>query len=98
MQPRPMADTSRLLLPSLRFCIGFSFEVHSGGSCYLQGLWAQQRLDRAALVHGAVALRHLVERQSQVKDPAGVDFLVPYQIDQLGQVAPYRRGSAVEVD
>jgi len=27
MQPSPIADTSKLLLPSLRICIGFSFEV-----------------------------------------------------------------------
>src|SRR6266542_2325113 len=43
MQPSPMADTSRLLLPSLRFCICFSFEMHSGGSRYLQGLTVSAR-------------------------------------------------------
>src|SRR5438105_11299332 len=35
---------------------------------------AQQRLDCAALVHRAVALRHPVERQAQVEDLAGVDL------------------------
>jgi hypothetical protein len=41
-------------------------------------------LDRAALVHRAVALRHLLERQLQVEDFAGVDLPVPDQVDQLG--------------
>ena len=31
MQPSPMAETSRLLFPSLRFCIGFSFRVSLAG-------------------------------------------------------------------
>src|SRR5829696_6968254 len=57
----------------------------------------QQRLDRAALVHRAVALRHLLERQVQVEDLAGVDLPVPDQLDKLGQEAPHRGGTAVQV-
>src|SRR5574337_69570 len=58
-------------------------------SLFILYLRAQQRLDRAALVHGAIALRHLVERQSQIEDLAGVDLSVPDQINQLGQEAPH---------
>src|SRR5215208_5284632 len=57
----------------------------------------QQRLDRAALVHRAVALRHLLKRQLQVEDLAGVDLPVPDQLDKLGQEAPHRGGTAVQV-
>src|SRR5215212_3432752 len=60
-------------------------------------LRAQQRLDRAALVHRAVALRHLLQRQAQVEDFAGVDLPVPDQVDKLGQEAPHRGGTAVQV-
>jgi hypothetical protein len=31
MQPKPMAETSRLLFPSLRFCISFSFREVAAG-------------------------------------------------------------------
>src|ERR671910_3237746 len=57
----------------------------------------QQRLDSAALVHRTVALRYLLERQGQVEDLAGVDLPVPDQVDQLGQEAPNRGGTAVQV-
>src|ERR671914_402071 len=63
----------------------------------LRSLRAQQRLDRAALVHRAVALRHLLEWQGQVEDLAGVDLPVPDQVDKLGQEAPDRCGTAVQV-
>ena len=45
----------------------------------------QQRLDGAALVHRAVTLRDLFERQSQVKHFAGIDFPVQHQVDQWGR-------------
>src|SRR5574337_994143 len=67
-------------------------------SLFILYLRAQQRLDRAALVHGAIALRHLVERQSQIEDLAGVDLSVPDQINQLGQEAAHRRRATVEMD
>ena len=40
----------------------------------------QQRLDRAAFIHCAVALGHLSERQRQVEDLSGVDLSVQTQI------------------
>jgi len=58
---------------------------------------AQQRLDRAALVHRAVTLRHLLEGQGQVENLAGVDLSVPHQVDQRGQEAAHRGGTPVEV-
>ena len=53
----------RLLTPSGRYgrvapCIGGAIEV-------LIDLRTQQRFDRATLVHRAVALRHLIERQRE---------------------------------
>ena len=40
-------------------------------------LGAEQRFDRATLVHRAIALGHLVERQGKVEDLAGVDLPGP---------------------
>ena len=65
--------------------------------CFL-GLRLQQRLDRPALVHRAVALGHLVEGQSQVKYLAGVNLSLQHQADQIGQVAAYLGGAAVEMN
>ena len=53
---------------------------------------AQQRLDRPALVHCAITLRHLIEGQREVEHLAGVDRPLPYELDQLGQVAAHRGG------
>jgi hypothetical protein len=50
-------------------------------------LQAQQRLDRATLVHRAVAFRHLIKRQRQIENLAGIDLAVPHEIDQLRQKA-----------
>src|SRR6266705_2081547 len=61
-------------------------------------LGPEQRLDGAAFVHGAVALRDLVEGQGQVEDLAGIDVAVPDEVGQLGQEAAHRRGTAVQVD
>jgi hypothetical protein len=58
----------------------------------------KQRLDRAPLVHRTVSLCHLIERQSQVKNPAGVDLPVPHQLNQLGQVTAHRSGTTMEMD
>src|SRR4051794_7969840 len=79
MQPRQIRDTSTPVFPSLVYSIGFY--PSSPGAKRLR---AQQRLDRAALVHRPVAFRHLVEGQGQVEDPAGIDLPVPDQVDQLG--------------
>ncbi len=43
-------------------------------------------------------LGDLLERQVQVEDLAGVDLAVPDEVDQLGQEAAHRRGTAVQVD
>ena len=59
---------------------------------------AQQRLDRAALVHRAVTLGHVVKRQGQVEHLPGIDLPAPHQLDQLGQVATHRSGTAVEAN
>ena len=71
------------------------------GSCFACALhpsWAQQRLDRAALIHCAVGFRYLVERQGHIEDLAGVDLPVPHQLDQLGQVASHGSRTTMEVD
>src|SRR5437867_12771863 len=60
--------------------------------------WTQQRLDRATLIHRAVTVRDLLERQRQVEDLAGIDLALPHEVDQLGQVAAYGGRSTVEVD
>src|SRR5207244_5185013 len=60
--------------------------------------WTQQRLDRATLIHRAVTLRDLLERQRQVEDLAGIDLALPHEVDQLGQVAAYGGRATVEVD
>src|SRR5579885_359988 len=64
----------------------------------LSDLRSQQRLDGAALVHGAVALRHLVQGQGEIEDAARVDCPVPHQLDQLGQEAAHRSGTAEQAD
>src|SRR3954454_24031221 len=65
--------------------------------CRRSGSWAQQRLDRLALVHGAVALGGLLQRQVEGEDLAGFDLPIPDERDQLGQEAPHRGGPAVYV-
>src|SRR3954463_6095758 len=62
-------------------------------------LRTQERLDRAAFVHRAVALCHLLDGQGQVEDLPGVDLPVPRPHDaQRGadrfRQAPARRGWA----
>jgi hypothetical protein len=64
----------------------------------LNALRLQQRLDRAALIHRAISFGHLVERQGQVEDLAGVDLPLPYKIDRVGQKAADRGRSPVQVD
>ena len=41
----------------------------------------------AAIVHGAVPLANLVERQGQAEDLAGVDLAVAHRVDEFGQEA-----------
>ena len=61
-------------------------------------LGAQQRLDCAAFVHGAIPLRDLIERQRQVENPSGIDLPLPHLLDQIRQVATYRGWSAVKMN
>src|SRR6266699_3817385 len=58
----------------------------------------QQRFNRAALVHCAVSLCYLVERQPKVEYSAWVDLPVQNQLDHLGQVATYWSRSTVQMD
>src|SRR5262249_23076104 len=58
----------------------------------------QKCLDGAALVHRAMALGHLIERQRQVEDFSGIDRPFQYQFDQLGQVPAHRCRSAMQTD
>src|SRR5215216_3561921 len=59
--------------------------------------WLQQHLDRLALVHRAIALGGLIERELDVEDLARVDLPVPDEVDELGQEAAHRGGAAVHV-
>ncbi len=43
----------------------------------------KEGLDSAALVHRAVALRYLIQRESKIEDLAGMDLFRPNQIDEL---------------
>src|SRR3954471_15247504 len=58
---------------------------------------SQERLDRAALVHGPVALRRILERKREVEDLPRIDLPAEHELDELGQVAPHRGGSTVQV-
>src|SRR5215213_1098934 len=99
-----VARVPKSIVSSLAFRSARCNETSGAYRCGLQSLIhsssvlrAQQRLDRAALVHRAVALSHLLQRQAQVENLAGVDLPVPDQLDKLGQEAPDRGGTAVQV-
>jgi hypothetical protein len=51
----------------------------------LHHLWSQKRLDGAALVHGAVALCHLIKGQREVKELPGLIFLSHTSSISLGR-------------
>src|ERR1041385_1235400 len=53
----------------------------------LRAVRMQKCLDGATLIHGPVAFSHLIERQSQIENLAGIDLAVQHQIDQFRQVA-----------
>src|SRR3982750_1647536 len=61
-------------------------------------LWAQQRFDRATLVHRAIALGDLLERQRQVEHFARVDLPGEDQIDHLRQIPTDGRRTAEQTD
>src|SRR3954463_7067305 len=91
-RPMPLAPpVTNATLPSKRLpfvCI----------SLFLLVLWAQQRFDRAALVHRAIALGDLPERQRQVEHFARVDLAVEDQGDQFRKVAPHGCGATEKTD
>src|SRR5205823_7158562 len=68
------------------------------GHSLLLSIRAQERLDGAALVHRTIALCHLIQRQSQIENLAGVDLSVQYKLDQFRQVASHRSRPTVQVD
>src|SRR5204863_3029599 len=85
-------------LRARRFAIDPGSHPLVASSMRSMSLRPQERLDRAALIHRAVTLGDLVERQGEIEDLAGVDLAVAHQVDQLGQEAAYGGGTAVQVD
>src|SRR4051794_17725021 len=57
-------------------------------------LWPEQRFDRAALVHRAIALSHPLERQDQVEHLSRIDRSGKDEIDQVRQVPAHWRWTA----
>src|SRR4051794_36595077 len=65
---------------------------------FLLVLWAQQRLDRATLVHRAIAVADLIERQHEIEYFSRVDLPGEDQIDQLRQIPTNGRRTAEQTD
>src|SRR3954469_23472112 len=65
---------------------------------FLLVLWAQQRFDRAALVHRAIPLGDVLERQRQVEHFARVDLAVEDQGDQFRKIAAHGCGATEKTD
>src|SRR4051812_39563406 len=59
---------------------------------------AQQRFDRAALVHRAIPLGDVPERQRQVEHFARVDFSVEDQGDEFRKIAAHGCGATEKTD
>src|SRR6476469_3524764 len=51
---------------------------------------AQERLDRPALVHGGIRIRHLRQRQLQVEDAPRRDVAGQHGGQQIRQIGSYR--------
>lgn len=62
------------------------------------GSGPQEGFDGTAVVHGAVAVGHLLERQSEVEDLAEVDAAGQDAVDEIGQEAPDRGEAATQPD
>src|SRR5581483_3756283 len=88
MQPRPRAETSRPELPSVRFS--------TAPPCLNSEL--DEELDRLALVHRAVAVRHVLERAGAVEDAAGLDPPLEDVRQELLDVGAGRGGAAGDRD
>src|SRR3954470_13249734 len=65
---------------------------------FLSFLRAQQRFDRAALVHRAIALGDSPERQRQVEHFAWVNLVVEDQGDQFRKIAAHGCGATEKTD
>src|SRR5207248_10537632 len=63
-----------------------------------RSIGAEKRLDRAAFVHCTVALRHLIQRQSQIENLAWIYSSITDHIDQLRQIAANRRGPTMQMN
>src|SRR5262245_36022364 len=59
---------------------------------------AGAELDRAALVHGGIGIRDLVQGQREVEDLSRPSPVLSDTVDQLGQVSASRRRAAVDQD
>src|SRR3954447_5219873 len=59
--------------------------------------YAQQSLDRPTLIHRAVALGDLRERQDQIEDLPRVDRSVEHEVDELREIPPHGRRSSVQM-
>src|SRR3954462_5198165 len=91
-RPMPLAPpVTNATLPAKR-CPVFSI------SLFLLVLCAQQRFDRATLVHRAIALGDLIERQHEIEHSSRVDFPREDQIDQLRQITTNGRRTAEQTD
>src|SRR5438309_1000613 len=76
---RPMPEPAPVTNATLPEKLPFLFVVSMASSD------REQRLDGAALVHGAVTVGGFVEGQREVEDPAGVDLTVRDEVDELGE-------------
>src|SRR5260370_35364433 len=77
MQPRPIAETSRLLFPSLRFCMTSPFELSFSWS------------DRATLLplRGFARASERAELLPSAKSPdRGISILIPQEVGSLIQL------------
>jgi hypothetical protein len=59
-------------------------------------LWSQQCLDRAPLVHRAIALRYLVEGQREIENFTRIDHALQDEIDEVRQVSAHWRRAAMQ--
>ena len=60
-----------------------SVGIHLSALLLFHAVRVQQRLDRATLVHGSVALSYLIQRQSQIENLAGIYRSITNHLDQL---------------
>lgn len=60
--------------------------------------WAQQCLDRAPLVHRAIAVGDPIERQHEIEHFPWIDRSLDDKLDQLRQIPAHRRRPPVQMD